>query len=110
MIVGEDLSVLDTPGLPDPRPRNSDTYYNETVAKLRSVGYANAILFLVNQVRATSTPDPNNTPLPLTLNPWPQVSCLPSTSATSLATGYRWARSQRPPWPSPPLNFPVGPD
>ncbi|CAN0314316.1 unnamed protein product, partial [Hapterophycus canaliculatus] len=33
----------------EPKPRNSDTYYNDTVAKLRSVGYANAILFLVNQ-------------------------------------------------------------
>lgn len=50
MVIGEELSVLDCPGLPDPLPRVSDTYYNDTVSKLRSVGYANAILFVVNQV------------------------------------------------------------
>ncbi|CAN0021366.1 unnamed protein product [Ectocarpus sp. 6 AP-2014] len=33
----------------EPKPRNSDTYYNDTVTKLRSVGYANAILFVVSQ-------------------------------------------------------------
>lgn len=53
VVVGEDLSVLDAPGLPDPHPRNSDTYYNDTVQKLRSVGYANAILFVVVQVSLT---------------------------------------------------------
>ncbi|CAN0500872.1 unnamed protein product, partial [Ectocarpus sp. 12 AP-2014] len=55
LVMGEELSVLDTPGLPDPQPRNSDTYYNDTVTKLRSVGYANAILFVVSQERVTPT-------------------------------------------------------
>lgn len=55
LIVGERLSVLDTPGLPDPFPGSSDTYYNDTVMKLRAVGYANAILFVVNQERVTPT-------------------------------------------------------
>lgn len=50
VVVGEEVTVLDCPGLPDPLPRVSDTYYNDTVSKLRSVGYANAILFVVNQV------------------------------------------------------------
>ncbi|CBJ31369.1 expressed unknown protein [Ectocarpus siliculosus] len=39
----------------EPKPRNSDTYYNDTVTKLRSVGYANAILFVVTQERVTPT-------------------------------------------------------
>ncbi|CAM9654247.1 unnamed protein product [Pylaiella littoralis] len=55
VVVGEELAVLDAPGLPDPQPRISDTYYNDTVTKLRSAGYANAILFVVNQERVTPT-------------------------------------------------------
>eukprot|EP00903_Cladosiphon_okamuranus_P017917 g16488.t1 len=55
VVIGEELSVLDCPGLPDPLPRVSDTYYNDTVLKLRSVGYANAVLFVVCQARVTPT-------------------------------------------------------
>eukprot|EP00752_Nemacystus_decipiens_P008209 g7341.t1 len=55
MVIGEEVSVLDCPGLPDPLPRVSDTYYNDTVSKLRSIGYANAIIFVVNQERVTPT-------------------------------------------------------
>lgn len=55
VVIGEELSVLDCPGLPDPLPRVSDTYYNDTVSKLRSVGYANAVVFVVNQVMVMVT-------------------------------------------------------
>ena len=55
LVVGDRVSVLDTPGLPDPYPRSSDTYYDDTVTKLRGVGYANAVLILLNQERVTPT-------------------------------------------------------
>ena len=55
MVAGEKLAVLDTPGLPDPYPQSSDEYYNATVSKLRQVGYANAVLFVLNQDKVTPT-------------------------------------------------------
>lgn len=55
LVVGDAVSVLDTPGLPDPYPRSSDTYYDDTVMKLRGVGYANAVLIVLNQERVTPT-------------------------------------------------------
>lgn len=54
-MVGSDVAVLDAPGLPDPYPSSSDTYYDETVQKLRSVGYAHALIFVVNSERVTPT-------------------------------------------------------
>lgn len=55
IVVGEKMAVLDTPGLPDPYPASSESYYDETVQKLRSVGYVNALIFIINQERVTST-------------------------------------------------------
>lgn len=49
--VDGNMRVIDTPGIPDPDPRNTAKYFNSIVEKIREVGAINLLIFLVKEDR-----------------------------------------------------------